>query len=101
QPGSPLPRPFADMTRGGRLFVSKGCVGCHRHQEINPERSSDARFDLTAKRFEHEYLKTFLANPAGKQVDMPNLNLKEGEIAALAAFINKFSAKQKQLERQK
>lgn len=100
QAGGPFPLPFADMTRGGRLFVAKGCVGCHRHQEINPERSPDAKFDLSAKRFEHEYLKTFLANPASKQVDMPNLNLKEGEIAALAAFINKFSPK-KLLERQR
>lgn len=94
QDGSPVPRPFAEGTRGGRLFVAKSCAGCHRHQEINPERTSTAALDLTGKRFPHDYLKRFLADPAIKPAEMPNLNLKEAEIAALAAFINKTSPKQ-------
>jgi len=99
--GSPLPRPFADNTRGGRLFVAKGCVGCHRHLEINPERASTPDLDLSAKRYDHEYLKKFLADPSIKTADMPNLRLNGREVTALAAFLNKFSAKQKQLNLQK
>jgi mono/diheme cytochrome c family protein len=91
--GSPAPRPFAGGTRGGRLFVAKGCVGCHRHQEINPARTTSPEFDLTRKRFSHEELKKFLADPSIKTADMPNPNLKQEEIAALAAFINKTSEK--------
>ncbi len=100
-PGTTAPPPFADGTRGGRLFVAKGCVGCHRHQEINPERSSSPALDLSTKRFEHESLKKFLADPSIKTAEMPNLNLRHEEVTALAAFINKFSAKQKQQAQQK
>jgi hypothetical protein len=92
-PGSTLPAPFSPPTRGLRLFASKGCVGCHRHIEVNPERVADAKFDLTGKRFPQDYLKKFLADPSVKPAEMPNLNLKNDEIEALAAFINKLASK--------
>src|SRR5881628_1805564 len=38
----PLP-PFSPATRGVRLFTSKGCVGCHRHVEANPDRKTDPK----------------------------------------------------------
>src|SRR5262245_13654816 len=88
-PGASVPLAFSPATRGVRLFTTKGCVGCHRHLEVNPEFTTDARFDLTSKRFPPDYLKKFLADPSIKPADMPNLNLKEEEIEALAAFINK------------
>ena len=43
--GSPTPTPFSPGTRGVRLFTAKGCVGCHRHIEVNPEHTVDAKFD--------------------------------------------------------
>jgi mono/diheme cytochrome c family protein len=83
------PVPFSPATRGVRLFTAKGCVGCHRHLEVNPEFKTDERFDLTSKRFPPDYLKKFLADPSVKPAEMPNLKLNEEEIEALAAFINK------------
>ena len=91
--GTPAPAPFSPMTRGVRLFTAKGCVGCHRHIEVNPERTIDARFDLSGRRFPPEYLTKFLADPSIKTMDMPNLNLKSDEIDALAAFISKVMKK--------
>lgn len=93
--GSPVP--FSPMTRGLRLFTSKGCVGCHRHLEATPEPTAvAARMDLTGKRFPSEYLRKFLADPGMKTTDMPNLNLTPEEIEMLAMFINKDGKKLKQ-----
>ena len=92
--GTPPPTPYSPATRGLRLFAAKGCVACHRHLEVNPEHSTDVRFDLTGRRFQQDYLKKFLADPSIKPAEMPNLKLKEDEIEALAAFINKAVAKQ-------
>ena len=94
--GAPTPVAFAPATRGVRLFTAKGCNGCHRHVEVNPERSTDAKFDLTTKRFAPDYLKQFLADPSIRTTDMPNLRLKTDEIEALAAFINKGLQKKEQ-----
>jgi mono/diheme cytochrome c family protein len=91
--GTAGPAPFAANTRGLRLFASKGCVGCHRHLEVNPERATDPKFDLTGRRFPQEYLTKFLADPSIKTPDMPNLGLKSDEIEALTAFINKLVTK--------
>jgi mono/diheme cytochrome c family protein len=93
-PETSAPAPFSPATRGVRLFTAKGCVGCHRHLEVNPERLTDSRFDLTGKRFPPDYLKKFLADPNVKPAEMPNLKLKDDEIDALAAFINKGLMKQ-------
>jgi len=91
--GAPAPAPFALQTRGLRLFSAKGCVGCHTHLEVNPRAGADAKMNLTGKRFEHGYLKSFLADPSIRSAEMPNLNLKPQEIEALAAFINKMDKK--------
>ena len=94
--GAPAPAAFSPATRGVRLFASKGCIGCHRHIEVNPEHVTDAKFDLTGKRFPQDYLKKFLADPSIKPTaEMPNLKLKDDEIEALAAFINKLASKQR------
>jgi mono/diheme cytochrome c family protein len=93
-PGTPAPTSFSPATRGLRLFTAKGCVGCHRHLEVNPEHKTDTKFDLTGRRFQQDYLKKFLADPSIKPAEMPNLNLKQDEIEALAAFINKAVVKQ-------
>jgi mono/diheme cytochrome c family protein len=89
-PGAAAPAAFSSMTRGLRLFTTKGCVGCHTHLEVRAERSSSQTGgDLTGKRFASDYLRKFLADPRIKPADMPNLNLKPEEIDALAGFINK------------
>jgi mono/diheme cytochrome c family protein len=93
-PGTPEPAPYSPATRGVRLFTAKGCIGCHRHVEVNPERPADAKFDLTGKRFPPDYLRKFLADPSIKPAEMPNLKLRGDEIEALAAFINKGLMKQ-------
>ena len=94
--GTPTPTAFSPATRGVRLFAAKGCVGCHRHLEVNPERTTDPKFDLTTKRFPPDYLTKFLADPSIKPAEMPNLKLKDDEIDALAAFINKSQKKVRQ-----
>ncbi len=96
--GSPPPQPFSPATRGVRLFTSKGCAGCHRHIEVNPERTADPKFDLTGKRFPVDYLRKFLADPSIKPAEMPNLNLNADEIEALVAFIDKLAVKSIQRE---
>ena len=32
--GSPSPVPLSPAARGEHLFVAKGCIGCHRHQQV-------------------------------------------------------------------
>jgi hypothetical protein len=66
------------IARGEHLFVAKGCVGCH---------NAESDRDLSKRKLAAEYLKTFLADPGIKTTDMPNLNLKQDEIASLAAFL--------------
>jgi mono/diheme cytochrome c family protein len=90
---APPPAAYAPATRGHRLFTAKGCIGCHRHIEVNPGFQTDSRLDLTARRFNHDYLLGFLADPSIKTQDMPNLKLSKNEIEALAAFINKGALK--------
>ncbi len=85
--GTPSPMPLSETTRGDRLYTAKGCNGCHAYQGVGP--------DLTTKHFSEDYLKRFLADPAGtlkrpakpEYGQMPNLNLKQEEIAALATFL--------------
>jgi hypothetical protein len=84
EPGSRAPLALPAAERGRRLFVAKGCVTCHDGR-VGP--------DLTGRRYPAEYLGQFLANPAiaprrSRTAEMPNLNLKPLEIAALVAFIN-------------
>ena len=71
---------FSEAERGSRLLVTKGCVGCH---------APGSEKDVTRKHLAAGYLKTFLADPSLRKVDMPNLRLKEAEISALIAFINR------------
>jgi mono/diheme cytochrome c family protein len=83
-----------EAERGRRLFVAKGCVTCHLHGEAKTTGQTPWAPELTGRRFPADYLRQFLANPAmrasdgGRPAQMPNLNLKQPEIAALVAFIN-------------
>jgi hypothetical protein len=91
------PAPLPPVARGERLFVSKGCIGCHRNQEIAAPNLISAGPDLTGKRFPADRLQEFLTDP-GKALkrsakpeygQMPNLSLSQTEVASLVAFINR------------
>lgn len=82
--------------RGKSLFVAKGCVGCHTHRNVGAETLADIGPDLTTQRFQADYLAKYLKDPSIKTPTtrtqrMPDLELKEPEIAALVAFLNTVS----------
>jgi hypothetical protein len=95
--GSPPPVSLSTAARGEHLFVAKGCIGCHRHQEVAAQTLVSIGPDLTRKRFPPAHLKELLADPnttlkQSARVEygqMPNLNLTAQEITALVAFINR------------
>jgi mono/diheme cytochrome c family protein len=92
---SPLPA-LTEVERGMRLFVAKGCVTCHTLEETSAWSTIAVGPTLTGRRYVPEVLTTFLADPersplarnTQSEIRMPNLGLKEREIAALVAFIN-------------
>jgi mono/diheme cytochrome c family protein len=89
--GRPAPT-VSEQERGQRLFVAKGCITCHVHGAVDG-RSTSAGPALTAKRYQAEYLKRFLAHPpqaepaAAGRWQMPDLMLHERDIVSLMAFI--------------
>lgn len=75
----------SDVDRGRRLFVAKGCVTCHVQMAVGPR--------LDGKRWDAAYVSEFLANPGARpprygQTSMPNLGLRQPEIASLVAYLN-------------
>ena len=85
--------PFAEAERGRRLFAAMGCITCHVHGAVPiTGEVSDVGPDLTDRRFAPDYLARFLADPSIKPstngTRMPNLALREKDIAPLVAFIN-------------
>jgi len=96
-PGGPTPSPLSPAALGERLFVAKGCIGCHVNREVQARHLVDVGPDLTGKRFPDIYLNSLLADPKATRAreaepnegEMPNLDLTNPEIAALTAFINR------------
>jgi len=89
-----VPAPLPQVVRGEHLYVAKGCFTCHVNNEVTARTLLEAGPDLTGRKFQADYLKKFLADPAktkGKEgrESMPNLNLSSEEIDAIAAFINR------------
>ncbi len=85
--------PFNDQERGRRMFASMGCITCHVHGDVGiTGQVSGAGPDLTGRSFPADYLAKFLTNPSIKPSTngnrMPNLGLREKDIAPLIAFIN-------------
>jgi cytochrome c551/c552 len=80
---------------GQRLFVAKGCVVCHQHDAVADVKktigfSMDDVPDLTNFSANADYLAKWLDDPQSikPKTYMPQLNLSDGEITALVAFIN-------------
>ena len=88
------PPAITQVERGRQLFASAGCVTCHVHRAVDLKQQWDLNApDLTDKRFAADYLAKFLADPSikpasGNMPQMPNLHLRQTEIASLIAFIN-------------
>jgi len=79
--------------QGRLLFQAKGCIVCHSHAELRVGYTGIAtnigpEFTWGTKR-PIEFLRSWLADPQYFKPDtaMPNLELSEGEIEALAAFL--------------
>ena len=92
-PGAAAPVALADAQRGRHLFVGKGCVGCHIREEGDVGDGASIGPALTGKRYQAEFLRRFLADPAANATHtgsfrMPNLGLQQPEIRALVAFLN-------------
>ena len=77
---------------GRRLFIAKGCMVCHSHNETNSIREIgvDVGPDLTNINASPEYLQMWLKDPllVKSTTKMPILGLSGSEIKALIAFIN-------------
>jgi len=91
--GAVKPAATPDATRGARLFVAKGCVGCHVHGLVDRPTLVKIGPELTERRYPAAYLTKILGDPASMPVTrpgfrMPNLGLRDDEIRALVAFIN-------------
>lgn len=77
---------MSEPERGQHLFAAKGCVTCHVEMKVIPT-------DIRATRYDEKFVKQLLADPSSMPrrhsagVEMPNLNLKPAEIAALAAYL--------------
>lgn len=83
--GIHLTRATTATDRGRRLFVAKGCVTCHEQIGVGPS--------LAGKRFDTAYISGFIANPPATpsqpgRSTMPNLGLKQREIASLVTYLN-------------
>jgi cytochrome c2 len=78
---------------GQELFLAKGCITCHSHEEVTRGRNSiyvDVGPDLSAFTADPDYLRRWLEDPGSVKPStlMPDLELEDGEIEALIAFLN-------------
>jgi hypothetical protein len=95
--GSSAPAALSQVARGERLFVSKACLTCHVNKEVSATNLLSDGPELTGRTFQPDYLRKFLADPAGtlgnasppRVGEMPNQQLTADEIGALVAFINR------------
>ena len=73
--------------RGEHLFNAKGCATCHVEMKVIP-------VDVRSNKYDEKFVKQLLTDPSAMPRrhkaggEMPNLNLKPGEIAALAAYLS-------------
>ena len=83
----------APVAYGKELFIAKGCIVCHRNDRATTDESGRLGFseipNLTKVKVDRDYLRRWLHDPAAMKpsTEMPNLNLSDHEIDALAAFL--------------
>lgn len=93
QPESALAAaPLSAVEQGQVLFLSKGCVVCHTHADAQATYTgfqTNLGPNLTGTKLSVDYLRVWLKDPSAlkPETEMPNLELKETEIEALAAFL--------------
>ena len=86
--------------RGKALFIAKGCVRCHWHDQLGASRASFSRGSsgpnlseidtpYTLLHNDPEYLREWLRDPWVKNPNrvMPDMDLSEEEIESLLAFL--------------
>ena len=92
-PAATSPSPIPAVQRGLALFVAKGCNSCHYHAATGAQPIARVGEDLSDKHYSDALLAKMLTDPSmlpKKDLwEMPNLQLKPHEVAALVAFINK------------
>jgi mono/diheme cytochrome c family protein len=90
------PPPAMDaVARGEHLFFAKGCVNCHVRGSAGEDGFKFGPV-LTGKRWAPGVVAQFLADPTrgplvnsgGGTMRMPQLNLKEREIASIVSYLN-------------
>jgi cytochrome c2 len=77
------------VEQGEALFVAKGCVMCHLNEKSVALEAPHIGPDLTHYQGDPEFLRTWLTDPSTmkKSTQMPDLQLSDGEIEALIAFL--------------
>ena len=83
------PAPLNPRDRGQALFVAKGCNVCHANSDLadRPDNQSIAIGPaLGGRHLPREYTIQKMKNP--KSQIMPDLGLRDGEAAAIAAFLS-------------
>lgn len=78
------------VSEGRALFLAKGCVTCHRHDDAaSPSSSIEIGPALTNYEPDEAFVRRWLRDPQAIRPTtmMPNLELSESEIEALIAFL--------------
>lgn len=78
------------VAEGRALFLAKGCVTCHRHDDAAPPSSSiQIGPALTNYEPDEAFVRGWLRDPQAIRPTtmMPNLELSDSEIEALIAFL--------------
>jgi mono/diheme cytochrome c family protein len=72
---------------GRRMFMEQGCYGCHTVQKLGTPIGPD--LSHLGARYSESYLRNWLRDPAQQRpaTHMPQLELTEPQIAAIAAFL--------------